>query len=195
LNSFQGRAAPAELPTYRCSSPQGAGEKHGCRKSVFPLLPPPSPGELEIERPRLRSASTTVFQRQAAVKLHRDFFSRWEIVDCSSTVMWFHRVLRGDSGALVDPFMHVELTRQGILATLRESELLPRLQALSPVGPVQVLYWPGFRAVHKLSLLRLPVFLLNSPRPLCHCDLLPSELKEQHPLYQRYGLICRVPSH
>src|SRR3990172_3451935 len=40
-------------------------------------------------------------------------------------VMWFHRVLRGDSGALVDPFMHVGTYPTRHLATLRESELLP----------------------------------------------------------------------
>jgi hypothetical protein len=40
-------------------------------------------------------------------------------------VMWFHRVVRGDSGALVDPFMHVGTYPTRHLATLRESELLP----------------------------------------------------------------------
>ena len=40
-------------------------------------------------------------------------------------VTWVHRVLSGDSGALVDPFMHVGTYPTRHLATLRESELLP----------------------------------------------------------------------
>ncbi len=42
-------------------------------------------------------------------------------------VMWLHRVADGDSGALVDPFMHVGTYPTRHLATLRESELLPAL--------------------------------------------------------------------
>ena len=40
-------------------------------------------------------------------------------------VMWLHRVVGGDSGALVVPFMHVGTYPTRHLATLRESELLP----------------------------------------------------------------------
>jgi len=40
-------------------------------------------------------------------------------------VTWVHRVLGGDSGVLVDPFMHVVTYTTRPLATLRESELLP----------------------------------------------------------------------
>ena len=88
------------------------------------MAPTPIPGEIGINGSRLRSASTTISQRQAAVKLHGVFFSRWEFVDCSST-RWVHRVPSGDSGALVDPFMHVGTYPTRHLATLRESELLP----------------------------------------------------------------------
>jgi hypothetical protein len=41
--------------------------------------------------------------------------------------MWLHRVVGGDSGALVVPFMHVGTYPTRHLATLRESELLPAL--------------------------------------------------------------------
>ncbi len=40
---------------------------------------------------------------------------------------WVHRIAGGDSGALVDPFMHVGTHPTRHLATLRESELLPAL--------------------------------------------------------------------
>ena len=69
---------------------------------------------------------TTPPQQQAAVKLHRDFSSRWKLVDCSST-LWVHRVADGDSRALVELFMHVGTYPTRHLATLRESELLPVL--------------------------------------------------------------------
>ena len=42
-------------------------------------------------------------------------------------LMWVRRVVDGDSGALVDPFMHVGTYPTRHLATLRESELLPVL--------------------------------------------------------------------
>ena len=42
-------------------------------------------------------------------------------------VMWLHRVVGRDSGALVVPFMHVGTYPTRHLATLRESELLPAL--------------------------------------------------------------------
>ena len=38
---------------------------------------------------------------------------------------WVHRALGGDSGEVVDPFMHVVTYTTRHLATLRESELLP----------------------------------------------------------------------
>jgi hypothetical protein len=38
--------------------------------------------------------------------------------------MWFHRVLRGDSGALVDPFMHVGTYPTRHLATLSNTNKL-----------------------------------------------------------------------
>ena len=40
-------------------------------------------------------------------------------------LMWLHRVVGGDSGALVVPFMRVGTYPTRHLATLRESELLP----------------------------------------------------------------------
>jgi len=99
--------------------------------------------------------------------------------------MWFHRVLRGDSGALVDPFMHVGTYPTRHLATLRESELLRRLQPLAQLNPdFRYLYWPGFRSPFTpLSRLRLPVFLLNSRDPFVTATCSDNtRLKEQAPL-------------
>ena len=79
----------------------------------------------------LRSADRATSQRQAAVKLHGVFLSRWGSLDCSSS-LWVHRVLGGDSGALVDPFKHVVTYTTRHLATLRESELLPSFSGPSP---------------------------------------------------------------
>ena len=42
-------------------------------------------------------------------------------------LMWLHRVVGGDSGALVVPFMRVGTYPTRHFATLRESELLPAL--------------------------------------------------------------------
>jgi hypothetical protein len=72
----------------------------------------------------IRSANVTSPQRLTAVKLYGVFLSHWETLDCSSS-RWVHRVIRGDSGVLVDPFMHVVTYTTRHLATLRESELLP----------------------------------------------------------------------
>ena len=88
------------------------------------MAPTSTPGEVEINGSRLHSASATMSQQQAAVKLHGVFFSRWGFVDCSAT-RWVHRVPSGDSGALVDPFVRVGTHPTRHLATLRESEILP----------------------------------------------------------------------
>ena len=72
----------------------------------------------------IRSANVTSPQQLTAVKLHGVFLSHWESLDCSSS-KWVHRGHGGDSGVLVDPFMHVVTYTTRHLATLRESELLP----------------------------------------------------------------------
>ena len=90
------------------------------------MAPPPIPEETGIDGSRLHSVPAAILQRQAAVKLHGVFSPRWELVDCSST-LWLRWVPGGDSGALVDPFMHVGTYPTRHLATLRESELLPSL--------------------------------------------------------------------
>jgi hypothetical protein len=72
----------------------------------------------------IRSAKATASQQQTAVKLHGVFLFHWKSLDCSSS-RWVHRGLSGDSGVLVDPFMHVVTYTTRHLATLRESELLP----------------------------------------------------------------------
>ena len=78
------------------------------------MAPPPAPGEAGINGSRLRSASAIVFQRQAAVKLHGVFFSRWEFVDCSSTLRGFTGYYAGTVGPSLIHSCTSELTRQGI---------------------------------------------------------------------------------
>ena len=68
----------------------------------------------------------TILQAQAAVKLH-GVFSPMEVDGLFVHLMWLHRVVGGDSGALVVPFMRVGTYPTRHLATLRESELLPAL--------------------------------------------------------------------
>jgi hypothetical protein len=60
--------------------------------------PPPAPGEAGIDGSRLRSAPPSTPQRQAAVKLHRVFFPRWESVDCSPTLRGFTGLQAGTAG-------------------------------------------------------------------------------------------------
>ena len=88
------------------------------------MAPPSTPEEVDIDGSHLRSVPAITIQRQVAVKLHGDFSPRWEILDCSSK-LWVHWVQGGDSGDVVDLFMHVVTYTTRHLATLRESELLP----------------------------------------------------------------------
>ena len=88
------------------------------------MAPPSTPEEVDINGSHLRSVPAITSQRQDAVKLHGDFSPRWKTLDCSSR-LWVHRALGGDSGEVVDPFMHVGTYPTRHLATLRESELLP----------------------------------------------------------------------
>ena len=110
-------------------------------------------------------------------------------------LMWLHRVVGGDSGALVVPFMRVGTYPTRHLATLRESELLP-----SFAGP-----YPGWtrvsgtctgqdsEAVHTLSGLRLPMFLLNSRDPLVTATCGSSRRPDRrHPFSRSYG--ANLPS-
>ena len=90
------------------------------------MVPPSTPEEIDLDGSHLRSVPTITLQRQVAVKLHGDFSPRWKILDCSSK-LWVHRALGGDSGDVVNPFMHVGTYPTRHLATLRESELLPAL--------------------------------------------------------------------
>lgn len=58
----------------------------------------PTPGRAEYDGSRLRSASPTTSQLQFAVKLHVDFLSRWEIVDCAATLSGFTGFQAGTAG-------------------------------------------------------------------------------------------------
>src|SRR3970282_2156999 len=58
-------------------------------------------------------------------KAPQGLLSPTEVCGLFVHIMWLHRVVGGDSGALVVPFMHVGTYPTRHLATLRESELLP----------------------------------------------------------------------
>ena len=60
-------------------------------------------------------------------KTPRGLLSPMEVDGLFVHLMWLHRVVGGDSGALVVPFMRVGTYPTRHLATLRESELLPAL--------------------------------------------------------------------
>ena len=64
------------------------------------------PRRVDFEGSHLHSVPAITSQRQDAVKLHGDFSPRWKTLDCSSR-LWVHRALGGDSGEVVNPFMHV----------------------------------------------------------------------------------------
>jgi hypothetical protein len=184
LISFQGRAAPAKLPTNRCSSAEAPVRNTVAERrcSIFA-----SPSSLRNWDRRLPSTLCIRKRIPAAgcSKTPQGLLFPLGVRGLFVHVMWFHRVLRGDSGALVDPFMHVGTYPTRHLATLRESELLPAF-----AGP-----WPSWTwgsgtctgqdsgAVHTLSRLRLPVFLLNSRDPLATATCRSSQrLKWQTPL-------------
>ena len=89
------------------------GERHGRKRSVFHFRLP-SPRRDRIDGSRLRSAITTTSQRQAAVKLHGVFLSRWEFVDRSSTLCVFTGYQARTAGCSLFHSCTSELTRQGI---------------------------------------------------------------------------------
>ncbi len=72
-------------------------------------------------------------------------------------LMWLHRVVGGDSGALVVPFMRVGTYPTRHLATLRESELLPAL---------------GFSDYTNPFGLAVACVFIKQSKPPCHCNLL-----------------------
>ena len=63
---------------------------------------------------QLHSASATIPQQQAAVKLHRVFSPRQRFVDCSSTLCGFTGLQAGTAGPSLFHSCTSELTRQGI---------------------------------------------------------------------------------
>jgi hypothetical protein len=58
-------------------------------------------------------------------KAPQGLLSPTEVCGLFVHIMWLHRAVGGDRGALVVPFMHVGTYPTRHLATLRESELLP----------------------------------------------------------------------
>ena len=67
-----------------------------------------------------------LYHKHSCSKTPRGLLSRWND-GLFVHLMWLHRVVGGDSGALVVPFMRVGTYPTRHLATLRESELLPAL--------------------------------------------------------------------
>ncbi len=90
------------------------------------LSPPPPPGGWL----RWLPATLCIHNCTATTgcsKAPQGLLSPMEVQGLFVLVMWLHRAAGGDSGALVDPFMHVGTYPTRHLATLRESELLPAL--------------------------------------------------------------------
>ena len=90
------------------------------------LLPPSAPED------RLRRLPATLcihnhIATTGCSKAPQGLLSPTEVRGLFVPVMWLHRVVGRDSGALVVPFMHVGTYPTRHLATLRESELLPAL--------------------------------------------------------------------
>jgi hypothetical protein len=79
-----------------------------------PLAPHQPPEGLVNDGFHLRSATSTTSQLQAAVKLHVDFLSRWEFVDCAATLCGFTGFQAGTAGPSLLHSCTSELTRQGI---------------------------------------------------------------------------------
>jgi hypothetical protein len=92
-------------------------------------LPRPRKGGFDASH--LRYAPAPEGQRQAAVKLHRDFSPYGETRDCAPA-QGVPGAPGRDSGDLVDPFMRAGTYPARHLATLRESELLPAFSGASP---------------------------------------------------------------
>ena len=111
--------------------------------------------------------------------------------------MWVRRAPGRDSEALVNPFMHVGTYPTRHLATLRESELLPAFSGPLPgcTRASGAATGQDSGAVHILSDLRPPMFLLNS-RDLLVTATCPSTLKGRGagtPSPEVTGPICRIP--
>jgi hypothetical protein len=167
LISFQGGAAPAKLPTCRCSSATAPvrDADRGCRCYMVASPRPRRGGDRRLPATLCTPVHTPA---TGCSKAPQGLLSPLGVRGLFAHVTWVHGAPGGDSGALVDPFMHVGTYPTRHLATLRESELLPAF-----TGPYTG--WTrlsGTRtgqdsiAVQNLSVWRLPMFLLNSQDPL-----------------------------
>ena len=114
LDIFSRGCRPSQTAHQPLSQRRSAGKRHGYERAVFHGCLPQSPERLGYSGSRLRSASAAISQRQAAVKLHGVFFSRWELVDCSSTLRGFTGYQAGTVGFSLIHSCASELTRQGI---------------------------------------------------------------------------------
>ena len=83
LDIFSRGCRPSQTAHQSLSQRISSGQRHGYRKAVFHWRLPLPPGEGRINSFRLRYALATMSQRQAAVKVHGVFFSRWRFLDYS----------------------------------------------------------------------------------------------------------------
>jgi hypothetical protein len=155
------------------------------REGGVPLAPTSVSGEAEIKRLPPTLCTHNHISATDCSKAPRGLLFPLGVRGLFVHITWVHRVPSGDSGALVVPFMRVGTHPTRHLATLRESELLPSFAGPYP-GWTQVsgtCTGQDSEAVHTLSGLRLPVFLLNSRDPFvtatCGSSLRP---KLQAPL-------------
>lgn len=89
-----------------------------------PLLPPESPGTLIHWLPHTLCKRNLTPATDCS-KAPRGLLVPLGVAGLFVQQLWVHRGHGGDSGVLVDPFMHVVTYTTRHLATLRESELLP----------------------------------------------------------------------
>ena len=88
-------------------------------------MAPPSTPEGRLRRLPATLCICNHIATTGCSKAPQGLLSPTEVRGLFVPVMWLHRVVGRDSGALVVPFMHVGTYPTRHLATLRESELLP----------------------------------------------------------------------
>jgi hypothetical protein len=98
---FSGAWRPTQTAHLRVSCRNS--QRYRSSRAVFHRCLHPSwrPG---FDGSRLPYTRRSIPQPQAAVKLNGVFASLRSVLDCA-LVCYFHRIARGDSGALVGPFM------------------------------------------------------------------------------------------
>ncbi len=113
----------------------------------------------------LDCARKAQIQSQITVKLHRVFLSRYK-KSASSQICLFHRDSLRDSAQIVTPFVQAGTYPARNFATLGPSSLRPPFTGTSVASSHQLLSPSGTgqatAPIHHLTILRRPVFLVNS---------------------------------